>query len=195
MAETLGDYLIVGDLNAKVEPYDIQNANGKCLTTILKSTNGTIINENFSPTYYQHNYSSTLDLAIASPQLINHLNSIEIISISSLAEYQKVNFHLPVTISFRIEKKPYKKPSFHSSFIYAKADWDEVKNELNRSLIDEITTTEVDELNKIIENAFLLASNNNIPKTKQSNNRENYPSFIVDVLKARNSWTKEFKKH
>ena len=193
--------MIVGDLNSKTKQFGPQNEYGKHLETeILPNTKAVILNEKNEPTFFwtlnNKTSSSTIDLFLGSPAFAQSKLEVKTRLISPVIGFQKIRYHVPVVGTFRLGAKAEKsRISFHKSFIYAKADWEEFRNSLDRELIDDTDLTNINSLSENLEKAFNTAANTAIPKTKEKINRDNFPEHIVEVLKSRNFWSRKYRKN
>ena len=194
-------YILVGDLNAHIQKYGSLNPQGTSLESHMQWFRGKILNEVDRPTNIMYRNGelfskSTIDLVITSDDIAQKLNSIEVHDICPVLEGDEQYFHLPVEVNFNIEMKRKKeRNSFHRPFQYEKVDWKEYVNEIERALIDERGPSFVDQQNERINEAIKNAAEKIIPKIKEHSKREaNYPSEILEVLKSRNHWGKQFRK-
>jgi hypothetical protein len=196
-----GDFIILGDLNARMSKIDSKtNDKGRVLEKLLQSFKGDVVNKN-CPTFYMYQKgnlisASTLDLVICGESMRKNLAYFEALEISPVFNEKASYFHLPIMCSFGIGVRPRKaRNSFHSSFIYSRADWRSFSNELDRELIDDIESTLLEVLNNRIINAYIKAAGSSIPKSKEKLSREiNFPPEIVSALKNRNYWGKMFRR-
>ena len=101
----------------------------------------TILNPIEKPTFYRHIFNelvstSTLDLVVVNENLTTKLSDFEVIEVSGVVggETKQSYYHLPVSCTFSFEHKINRqKPSFHSSYLYEKADWSKLINEIEKN--------------------------------------------------------------
>ena len=95
---------------------------------------GVVVNSTNNPTFYRHLFgelTSTLDVVIVNEWLKTKVKKFEVIKMSSLVdkndpETRPAYFHLPIKCVFEMDHKPKKQIlSFHSSYLYEKANWTE----------------------------------------------------------------------
>jgi hypothetical protein len=190
--EKNGNYILVGDFNAKLAAYNIKtNASGNKLQEILDETSCHVINERYQPTYIrkatgQRTYKSTLDLVIVSNNIEQMKRKIETLPHSAVSKHQDKWYHIPVSVEFKIKvAKKHIRKSHTSSFLYDKANWNEYYNKLDQNLIDVDTeSTNYSDLSKKISSAIKNAADQSIPKSKPPNNNRklNYPIHIQNLI-------------
>ena len=201
--EAHGKFILMGDLNAKLSKFGNTNSMGVALENILQSYKGSVINKEHNPTFVQFKdgmlkYSSTLDLLIASDDLVEKVVDIEVLSRSAVYESKLDVFHMPIIWSLETTIKRHKKErkSFHASYLYNKANWEHFVSETNALLIDESTEMNIEIMAARIEDAFKKAADLHIPKSKENKTRiSNFPPEIKCVLNSRNYWGRQFKKY
>ena len=163
----------------------------------------TILNPIEKPTFYRHIFNelvstSTLDLVVVNENLTTKLSDFEVIEVSGVvgAETKQSYYHLPVSCTFSFEHKINRqKPSFHSSYLYEKADWSKLINEIEKNLINsQNESVDVDIMNDKLLSAIKFAADKFIPKTREPKNREfNFPPNVVQLLDNRNFWAHAFR--
>ena len=135
--ESFENYLLLGDLNCKMQPWDDgTDANGVALQKILDENNGAILNNVNQPTFFHQrkdsplNYS-TLDLMIASSIFAARLNFIKTLPYSFVDTFQRKYYHLPLLATFDMEKQleMAEKPKTQA-FKYFQAEWGEVSGRI-----------------------------------------------------------------
>lgn len=88
-----------------------------------------------------------------------------------------------------------KRNSFHSSFLYEKANWDQYKSSLDAEMMNLSGEMDINQLDKKISTTILNSANIAIPRSKEKIGREsNFGKPIVEVLKARNFWGKKYRE-
>jgi exonuclease III len=198
--ENQGDYILIGDLNAKMSAFGDTNNKGRSLERILMGKKGEILNNKGEPTFFKHVKdnlvsSSTIDLVLANDSLAAKKINIETMPISPVVKFQKQYYHLPIKCTFSIERKCKKeRTSFHASFLYDKAKWDVFKSEQDSIIAENFTDLTLEEKAANVTRAYKIAAEKGIPKSKENLLRENFPPAIKDVLNLRNFWAKKFRK-
>ena len=200
-AEGLGDFIILGDLNAKTSALNEKtNASGVLLESNINVINAKILNTAGSPTYVRENesgryYGSVIDLAISNFNLANKLLKYETHEISPVYNKELKYYHIPFTIALEMELRPQKeRTSMHRSFLYEKTKWEELVAHIERELYDDLPGLSTKDQSDRIINSYLNAAEKFIPKTKETLKREeNFPSEIKEVLISRNYWGKRFR--
>jgi hypothetical protein len=200
--EGQGEFVLMGDLNARLKRFGGTNECGRELDESLLSFKGIVLNPPNKPTFYRHTEgilrsTSTLDLIICDEKSAKSLTSFDSLKLSPVYDKDEQYFHLPVICEFNIEVKRRKERlSFHRSFLYAKANWRKFMSDMDVEVIDDVEELTLDGGSDRIVKAFLVAANNNIPKSKENKGRENnFPPEIVSVLKSRNYWGRLYRKN
>lgn len=111
-----GDYILVGDLNAKLERFvEGTNRTGTHLESTLQNIDGKIVNDSEAPTFFRYVYGdlsskSTLDLVLVSESLVSKVIKVDTLKVSaavdSLNELSRPSyFHLPLVPQMNIDEK------------------------------------------------------------------------------------------
>ena len=199
------DYVILGDLNARMSIHGGTNKVGIELEKSLRKMDAKILNDAHKPTFYRYIHgdlasTSTLDLIITNETTSTLINKIELKEVSALldiySETRPSYFHLPITCELKTENLTKKqRTSFHSSYLYDRADWTKWKEKAENLVTTNIgDETGICELNNIIIDAIKKASESHIPKSKEKIDRNtNFPLAVVQILETRNFWAKIFK--
>ena len=209
--ESLDDFILLGDLNAKISNFGPTNALGRSLENWLRVGKGFIVNEPNMSTYYKYKkvvendssttekiYESTLDLIIANDRIKQTASGFTNLPDSSVINKDLLWYHAPIKCSFKINiNKKKKGKSFHSSYLYDKAKWPKFQNDIEATLENEnFENKTLNEVTGKIFEAISTAASNNIPKSKENSKRlNNYPANIRDALNSRNFWKREFQKY
>jgi hypothetical protein len=203
LAEQLGEFLIIGDLNAHIPPYErTTNQRGKELVSILGESMGTVLNDQNKPTYIHNRegqiYGSTLDLGIGSPFLSRNIINMEIIKNSEISKYQKLAYH--EVLKFEIKTVEYniiKRIQNNPSFIYNNANWEEFNDELNRQFIDDDIENETIEAQCIsVGKKIKTAAETAIPMTQQhKRTKKKYPHYVNELINYKRQCQKKYLKN
>jgi len=200
--EGQGDFMLLGDLNARLKRFGGTNECGRELDDSLLTLKGIFLNPPNKPTFYRHTEgilrsTSTLDLIISDERLAKSLDSFDCLKLSPVYDKDEQYYHLPVVCEFNIEVKRRKELlSFHRSFLNAKANWRKFMNDMDSAVIDDRDESTLEDDSDRIVNAFLEVANSNIPKSKENKCRENnFPPEIVSIVKSRNYWGRLFRKN
>ena len=199
-AETMGDFLIMGDLNARMSAFGNTNRIRIALEATLRSFRGVLLNKHKMPTFFKfvhNNYkaSSTIDLILASPSIGEKLKSFETLRFSPVYDKKASYFHLPIVCEFEIDiKKKKERTSNHKSFLYEKANWRKFMESIDVALTNLDARLDVDSQNHLITQALNQAAEQYIPKVNESSKRDqHFPKHIKDILKERNKWYKNYR--
>ena len=130
--------------------------------------NGQILNPPHQPTFKRDANGliseSTLDLFVASPIFATNFNTSETLEVSPVVKFQNKYFHLPITATFNMKNvQKSNKISHHVSRVYERADWDKVKNEMDRLLIDLNEDDSAEQLSLNIGRCLKKAADYGIP--------------------------------
>ena len=199
------DYVLMGDLNARMTVHGTSNKVGRALETSLRKMDAKILNDPNKATFYRYIHGtlasrSTLDLIITNEATSTKCDSFDVLVVSAAIDLysEKIPsyFHLPVAIKLKAENRPKKsRVSFNASFLYDRVDWEKWKIDVEKKLkIEDADSLTIEDLNNEIIEALSIASNKNIPKSKERIDRNfNFPLDIVQLLETRNFWSKVFK--
>jgi hypothetical protein len=199
------DYIVMGDLNARMIIHGVPNKVGKALESSLGKMDAKIINDPTKPTFYRHIYgtlasTSTLDLIITNESTSVNCEKVDVIERSAALDMNSDKrpsyFHLPISTRLKVTSRPKKlRMSFNASYLYENVDWDKWQNELEQLLKDDdVNDKTIEDLNKEIIEALVKSSNAHIPKSKEKLERNfNFPLEIVQLLETRNFWSKIFR--
>ena len=203
-----GDFVLQGDLNAKMSQFGETNKVGRELERSLSQLNCTIINRANTPTFYRYIFgelssSSILDYIITNVECAPKVIDIEIKDMSAVVdrfdrELRPSYFHLPIVAQINFEAKPKKsRTSFHDSFLYERANWGKVIKSIETELVNgNCDENDIDSLNGKITEAIKRGADANIPKSREKLKRDfNYPAHIVQILQTRNFWAKKFREN
>jgi hypothetical protein len=200
--EEQGDYVLMGDLNARIKRFGGTNECGRNLDESLLAFKGIVLNPPNKPTFFRHTEgilrsTSTLDLLISDDKTAKFLTNFETLKLSPVYDKDEQYYHLPIVANFSIEVKRRKERlSFHRSFLYAKANWQNFMREMDAEVIDDRENESLSEMSDRIVQAYLNSAMHNIPKNKENKGRENnFPPEIVSVLKSRNYWGRLYRKN
>jgi exonuclease III len=198
--DNFDNYLILGDINCKTSPWDIdQNPNGIELAKILSTTRAQILNELDMPTFYRTinniTYTSTLDLAIGAGDFIDAFRDSKILKTSYVDVYQKSYYHVPVIFNFELAKATKKRVSNKNSLLYFKANWEKFKDSITTNISNVREDEKINMFYDITAN-IITAAKNSIPNTSTINARPvNYPKHIVELNSLKNYWQRQYTKH
>jgi hypothetical protein len=199
------DYVILGDLNARMSIHGGTNKVGIELEKSLRKMDAKILNDANKATFYRYIHgelasTSILDLIIANETTSNKISKIELSEVSPVLDIYSITrpsyFHIPLICELKIENIPKKqRTSFHSSYLYDRADWtkwrEKAESLLHTNIGEEML---IDDLNDVIIEAIKKASESHIPKSKEKMDRNvNFPLSVVQILETRNFWAKIFK--
>ena len=200
--ENQGDFVLMGDLNARLRRFGGSNECGRNLDESLMAFKGIVLNPPSKPTFFRHTdgilrSTSTLDLFISDDKTAKFLTIFETLKLSPVYDKDEQYFHLPVVGEFSIEiKRRKERISFHKSFLYAKANWQKFMRDMDVEIIDDLEDLSLGEMSDRIVNAYMKSATLNIPKNKENKGRENnFPPEIVSVLKSRNYWGRLYRQN
>ena len=205
----LGDYILIGDLNAKLEKFDgCKNRTGVHLEPIIQNLDSRIMNEKDTPTFFRYVFgslisTSTIDLVLVNESLASKVVKVDTLkssaAIDSLNEEGRPSyFHLPLVCEISVEEKLKKeRKSFKPSFIYDKANWGKLIMEVEKHLSDEdgLNPNDIEALNERLIRAIKVGVEAHIPKSREKLNRDqNFPKDIVQILETRNFWGRAYRR-
>jgi exonuclease III len=199
--ESLGDFIILGDLNAKINTLNEHtNPSGRLLEAELQCMNIRVMNSPNLPTYVRENdhgrfYKSIIDLVVASESMAQKMINFETHEISPVYDAELKYFHIPLSCEFEVELRPKKERiSYHKPFLYDKAKWEELIAQTERELYDDISDQSSEDQSERITKSLVEAAEKFIPRAKEKMHREeNFPAPIKEVLNSRNYWGKRFR--
>ena len=200
------NFVLQGDLNAKMSMYESPNRVGKELEDSLRSRNHIILNQRNEPTFYRYIFGqlssmSTLDYVITNENL-SQSTTLEIRKMSavvdSLNETTRPSyFHLPLVGTFKFNERPKKqRTSYNGSYLYERANWKKIIENIEEKLDNSSNQDKnLEALNDDIMRILKDEIEYNVPKSKESLKRTfNYPANIVQALEIRNFWGKVFRQ-
>lgn len=204
------EYLIMGDLNAKLKAYNYNNnKNGRILENSLLDIRAQVLNTNKKnePTSYrttnEKTSHSTLDYMIGTNLFSEFLDNFKILENSIINYHNNLYYHLPIRCKFKLEKDRIpKNNSNNKAYLYNKADWEGMAKEMDH-LISQLKSNDLDSTNidnldlesdKLL-NCINLAAKNNIPLAKNSTGRiSNLPIHIAILINSKNYWWRKYNK-
>jgi hypothetical protein len=200
--ENQGDFILMGDLNSHIRRFGPTNASGKKLDLTLQSFRGAVVNEMGKPTFYRHvnkvlKSTSTIDLVLTDERTAKSLKKFETHTVSPVYDKKAQYYHVPVTVEFEFGVTLKKERiSFHSPFLYDKANWQNFQNDLEHELLDETSPLDIESENTRLMELMKNSAAKNIPRAKEGLKRNNnFPPEIVAVLKNRNYWGRMYRKN
>ena len=200
--EDQGDFILLGYLNSHIRRFGPTNASGKKLDLILQSFKGAVVNEAGKPTFYRHvnqvlKSTSTIDLVLTDERSLKSLKKFETHTVSPVYDKEAQYYHVPVTVEFEFELTVKKeRMSFHSPFLYDKANWKNFLNDLEHDFLDETIPLDIEAENTRLMESMKKSAAKNITRAKESVKRHNnFPPEIVAVLKNRNYWGRMYRKN
>ena len=114
--DNLGDFILVGDLNAKISKFGQTNPLGRDLEKWLRVSKGMVINEENNHTFHKYKmeqingdpkkikiYESTIDLALINDRLLHSVAKVESMEISAALDEDLLWFHTPLLCEFNIQ--------------------------------------------------------------------------------------------
>jgi exonuclease III len=199
------DFVILGDLNARMSIHGLTNKTGIELEKSLSKMDATVLNDPKEPTFYRYIHgdlasASILDLIITNESTSTKFGKIERNMVSPVldifSDTRPSYFHVPIIVELTVEDIPKKqRMSFHSSYLYDRADWNKWGEKVELGMNNITEDVGIEDLNKIIIDALKKASEEHIPRSKEKINRNfNFPLSVVQILETRNFWAKIFKK-
>src|SRR5437867_8046154 len=194
--------LIAGDINAHSQLWHSPTADhrGDVIASLLQGSDHVVLN--------QDPYTRTASLLQGSDHVVlnqdtytrtpsqtnQQLTSPDITSISSNLANQTTwrtntslsSDHLPIIININTRSNFRLKPSNKTFTNYKKANWNKFTEEIELSLLDSQTPTNVHAANKHLTNLILLADKHHIPKGRIKKLNQPLPDNIKDKIKERN---------
>ena len=141
--ENRGEFILVGDLNAKMSTFDQQtNSKGRSLEKILEKTRGKTFNKVGMPTNFTHrngrpDTASTIDISLASNKVADGCVNFETLPISAVSKEKQMYYHVPIIIDLELEIKPKKtRLSHHKSYLYDKANWQDYRKKIDQEMVN-----------------------------------------------------------
>jgi len=194
------NYLILGDLNAHLEPYSKRESvdkNGEILAEFVESSNCTILNNSDDFTSFwssgDKDAHSIIDLIIGSELFAQNLREYRTMRYSDLDAYQNLHFHIPVVATFNLAKNEKTiRRSNNESYDYAKADWPKYKTIQDASIEELLKIDDPLTLKQGVEDLIVKSANEAIPLISKSDRVENLPGYIVTIIKIKNYWRRRF---
>ena len=128
-SEGFGDFIILGDLNAKTSALNERtNASGVLLESNINAINANILNTAGSLTYVRENesvryYGSVIDPAISNFNLANKLLKYETHEITPVYDKELKYYHIPFTMALQMKLRPpglQRKDFYASGFLIRK---------------------------------------------------------------------------
>ena len=196
------EYLIIGDLNAKIRPYNkTSNKNGKILNDIMIKTRAQIINPinagftSFRSTMVKSSHS-TLDYMVGTELFYESLENFKTHKYSILSHHQNLYYHVPIIGTFNLEKhQKILEKSKNNTFIYERADWVGFIKSCDLKLENIKASEDIVEMSNKLSQLIKEAAEDNIPTVEKKSDRiSNLPDFLVTLIKTKNYWWRKFKK-
>lgn len=113
--DSVGDFILIGDLNAKINTFGPSNKVGKDLENWLRVGKGLVVNKKNHATFHKYKYvekdglkvkektyESTIDLIITNDNIRQTLLNFESLSISAAHDEELLWFHSPITCTFQV---------------------------------------------------------------------------------------------
>ena len=189
--------ILVGDLNSKALSIGCksENQNGQILEEILTNSDLIVVNDKFSPTYFSRSnsdYSEILDLILCSSSMYQLASNFEV-----LEDYTMGSDHAPIACNINLKKcinpnLSSKEPRYN----FSKADWSKYKEILNggvSELESPSVSLDVNSLNDKLCELMRQAADASIPKYIECSVKS-YPKDIVNLIKLRREFKKDFRK-
>jgi hypothetical protein len=194
------NYLILGDLNAHLEPYSKRESvdkNGEILAEFIESSNCTILNNSDDFTSFcssgEKDAHSIIDFIMGSELFTQSLREYRTMRFSDLDAYQNLHFHIPVVATFNLAKNEKTiRRSNNESYDYAKADWAKYKTIQDTSIEELLKIDDPLTLKQAVEDLIVNSANEAIPLISKSDRVENLPAHIVTIIKIKNYWRRRF---
>ena len=190
--DTVGDYILVGDLNAKIGLFEPTNHKR------LRVGKGMVANSVNNPIFHKYKliesnrvlkrekvYESTIDFVITSDSISQMIEKVESLTISAAIDDELLWFHTPLLYTFEIKlSKKKSRPSFHSFFLYDRAKWKDFEEHIDKkcSNFSESTNATTNEMSKNLTESIQEAASKFIPKSKEKLTRsQNFPQKLLNV--------------
>lgn len=181
------DWVLLGDLNAKLTSLGCRDDDDKGLEDILLNTSATVVSDK-THTYYRYgenNYSELLDLCICSPGMASKVSSFEVLTLMDMG-----SDHVPISVTFNSVISRQKSTSTEKeTYNLQLADWQLFKDELQERPTNDIIT-DIEGLNSFIITGILNAAKKSIPLKGRKVSPTSLPKSVLVLIAAR----KEAKK-
>ena len=161
----------------------------------IVETNNLIIRNDKQPTYFEYradkNYYEILDFFILSNDL--NLNQSDFYVHNESILTNEINFHCPIEISINI-KTDHSNIKNPSGYCYKAANWDNYKNFLLKSnKIENDSNLNAEQINDILTNEMIAASDHAIPLIRPSRFSKALPFEIICIINEKNKLKKKSK--
>lgn len=125
--------IIVGDFNAKSSQWstDQTDARGRLMMEWIAENNLMVINQGNNPTFRRGEYSSTLDLTLATDHIGRKITEWEVSEIESLSDHNYIIFSLSEA------EKPVPRPLSSEGWLVSKLDREKLEHILNEDTGEE----------------------------------------------------------
>ena len=194
------NYLILGDLNAHLEPFsrrDSVDRSGKILAKFIESSRCSILNNSEDITSFWSNGEreshSIIDFIMGSELFVQNFREYRTIRYSDLDAYQNLHYHVPVIATFNLSRNEKSiRRSNNESYNYAKADWAKYKSIQDENIGELLRIDDPLTLKKEVEALITKSANDSIPLISKNDRIESLPGYIVTLIKAKNYWRRRF---
>jgi exonuclease III len=181
------DWVLLGDLNAKLTSLGCRENDDKGLEDILLNTSATVVSDK-THTYYRYganNYSELLDLCICSPGMASKVSSFEVLTLKDMG-----SDHVPISVTFdSVTSRQRSTSTERETYNLQLADWQLFKDELQECPTTDVFS-DIEGLNTFIINGILAAAEKSIPRRGKKAGPTSLPKSVLLLISAR----KEAKK-
>ena len=201
--KTFGNFVILGDLNAKIPQLNkLPNQNGIILDKLIQDIDALVVNNPNYPTNFHlidgRESNSIIDLAIISAKVFPLYKSCITLFDSAVDIYHKKYFHVPVVLSFIVEQdKQTTERDKCPPYNYQKANWVMFRESIDEELLKSDQMLKLNDLNEICSELMLIikaSADKAIPVIKKSSRIVNFPPEIMELIRLKNSCKKMYQK-